>query len=647
MIRTIALCSSLAMVTVALDVAPAKPRKTHQRIVSIPSPQSLPPVLREVLTPHPERITRMVGSHDPTGRNRDNSCEGWPTEGDYRVVFHAKGEGRIVRLWMNADEKIDIPTGWQELWIELDGQTIYRGHPLEFFEGRGPWRAPLVLDHPKSSGAYLSWVPFPYAHEAKIRFKGYPQFFQVSYQQGPGASIGPSAEETEAFLRDTWWPRAPAPTSERTIDVDHPEILAHGPTMVTALSLGLDEATMPKMRLRVGGQPSFPASMLFGFATKRTDPGNKEPREIPWPALTSALSRSDPEAHRLVTRTPIPLRAGETLTLETEEKAPQHVSVGLATARDFTVEASGARFVTQYREQYAPGTETTFPVFETSKVDGLVSLLSVLDETAEGIPGNRGFLEGDEMIRLDGMHFPLFLGTGTEDYFNGGWYFWGVHTNPLSGLTRFDVLHDEQGWGYAIFEHSMYRMHVLDPIAARAGMRFGFEAGETGSYAPIFYRTLALGYGFTGHHEIARRRFILDRETQGEGILFGTPDRYVDSALDAEHGEKPVHFPVRAHRGVTKLVARCPEGPSPSTLLLVRGFDQGVAPQSAAVRIDGELVDPFYELYVNQERRLAEDAISVVLTPDDCRDGELVVELDARAGTGPFTESYYEIALYR
>ena len=30
---------------------------------------------------------------------------------------------------------------------------------------------------------------------------------------------------------------------------------------------------------------------------------------------------------------------------------------------------------------------------------------------------------------------------------------------------------------------------------------------------------------------------------------------FVDSALDAEHGEKPVHFPVRAHRGVTKVGA--------------------------------------------------------------------------------------------
>ena len=84
----------------------------------------------------------------------------------------------------------------------------------------------MVLDHPKSSGAYLSWVPFPYAHEAKIRFKGYPQFFQVSYQQGPGASVGPSADETEEFLRDIWWPRVPAPTSERTIDADHPRAQA-------------------------------------------------------------------------------------------------------------------------------------------------------------------------------------------------------------------------------------------------------------------------------------------------------------------------------------------------------------------------------------------------------------------------------------
>ena len=102
--------------------------------------------------------------------------------------------------------------------------------------------------------------------------------------------------------------------------------------------------------------------------------------------------------------------------------------------------------------------------------------------------------KGDEMIRTDRMSYPLQLGTGTEDYFNGGWYFLGAHSNPMSGQPRFVVNDPEDGWSHARFEHSLYRNHIADPIVGRSGMRFGFEAGETGSYTPVRYRTLGLAY---------------------------------------------------------------------------------------------------------------------------------------------------------
>ena len=639
---------ALLLLAPLTDVEAARPPSARRKPPPAALPRTLPRMLGEMMTFHPERITRMIGSHDPAGGNRDNSCEGMPLEGEWRTIFHAKGEGRIVRLWMNADDEIDIPTGWQELEIELDGRVAYRGTPLDFFRGRGPWSAPLVLDHPRSSGAYLSLVPFPYQHDARIRFRGYPQFYQVSYQQGAGASLGPSAEETAELLDDTWWTRAPSPNAKVTIASDHPAILARGPTLVTALSLGVAPEVMPKVRVRVGAEAPFPASMLFGFATARTDETSAKNAElahpIAWPKIQSALAYSDPKMHLLTTRLPIPLRAGETLSLETDEPSALSLDATVIAVPDDVVEASGTRFVAQFRAQYGPGRETTFPVFEQS---GPVQLVSLVDETAEGIPGNRGFMEGDEMIRLDGMPYPLLLGTGTEDYFNGGWYFWGVHTNPLSGLSRFQVLHDEKGWGEAFFEHSMYRQHVLDPIAARSGIRFGFEAGETGAYAPIFFRTLALGYAFDGPKEVARTRFVLDERSQGPGIAFGEPDAFVTSALDAERDQPAVTFPVRARRGVTRLQVPCPGGLSPSGLLLIRTFDQATSGQSAAVRVEGQASDPFFELYQNGVRRLAQDSTYVVLSGDDCRDDVISLDIDARGSSAPFSESAYEAIVYR
>ena len=633
---------------VAIDVSPHPPAPRRPRFVPTMAPaRAMPRILGDLLTLHPERITRMLGSHDPSGRNRDNSCEGMPVEGGYRVIFHAKGEGRIVRLWMNADDKIDIPTDWKELWIETDGKTIYRGDPLAYFRGESTFHAPLVLDHPKASGAFLSWVPFPYEHEAKIRFKGYPQFYQVTYQQGPGASIGPGVDETERFLADPWWVRADDPAASLTVAREQPQVIARGPLLISALDLEMSPESLRRVRLKIGDQPSFPLSLFFGFATERTDEkGVGTGHAVAWPTIHSALVSSDPTTHRLNARLPIPLRMGEALSIETDDDRSSELRYAISAVRDPEAEASGVHLVAQHREQYAPGTETTFPVFEHA---GPLQLVSLVDETSEGIPGNRGFLEGDEMIRVDGMRYPLYLGTGTEDYFNAGWYFYGVHSNPTSGLSRFDVLHDEQGWGTATFEYSMYRHHPLDPVIARAGVRFGFESGETGAYTPMFYRTLALAYAFDGPLERSRTRFVLDPVSQGAGTVFGAPDAWLRSPLDAERDQPALPFPVRSARKVTRLEVPCGngDGPPPTLMVLVRAFDQGVADQLAAVRIDGGATDPFFDLYANTERRYAEDALSVALTDDDCRDGRIVVEVDARSSPAPFTESSYEAVLYR
>src|SRR5262249_13088332 len=82
------------------------------------------PVLLPLLEFHPGWVTRSVTSHDPNGGNGDGNGDGTPAEGEYRVLFHGKGEGRVVRLWMTADRARDLPQDYEELWIQIDGQTV-------------------------------------------------------------------------------------------------------------------------------------------------------------------------------------------------------------------------------------------------------------------------------------------------------------------------------------------------------------------------------------------------------------------------------------------------------------------------------------------------------------------------------------------
>jgi len=99
------------------------------------------------------------------------------------------------------------------------------------------------------------------------------------------------------------------------------------------------------------------------------------------------------------------------------------------------------------------------------------------------------FLEGDEKIYVDGEKWPSrWLGTGTEDYFNGA-YFWNAPdkaamARPLGGLTFLD-------WG--IGRVCAYRWHVLDFVSFTKSIRVDLEHGGV-SECPAHYASVAYYY---------------------------------------------------------------------------------------------------------------------------------------------------------
>ena len=80
------------------------------------------------------------------------------------------------------------------------------------------------------------------------------------------------------------------------------------------------------------------------------------------------------------------------------------------------------------------------------------------------------FLEGDEMIYIDGEKQASIKGTGTEDYFNSGWYFnQGEFNAPYHGL----ILKDE-----TLGRIAAYRFHILDCIPFKKSIRALIEHGD-------------------------------------------------------------------------------------------------------------------------------------------------------------------------
>ena len=97
--------------------------------------------------------------------------------------------------------------------------------------------------------------------------------------------------------------------------------------------------------------------------------------------------------------------------------------------------------------------------------------------------GSLGFLEGNEMIYVDGEGRPSVAGTGTEDYFNSGWYFnRGEFAAPYHGL----ILKDD-----SLARIAAYRLQIADAIPFSKSLRVTIEHGmkneEDADYSSTAY----------------------------------------------------------------------------------------------------------------------------------------------------------------
>ncbi|WP_207491656.1 DUF2961 domain-containing protein [Aridibaculum aurantiacum] len=96
-----------------------------------------------------------------------------------------------------------------------------------------------------------------------------------------------------------------------------------------------------------------------------------------------------------------------------------------------------------------------------------------------------GYLEGDEIIFIDGEKNPSIIGTGTEDYFSSGWYYnTGEYSAPYHGAT----VKDDSG------RINTYRWHIEDPIPFKKSFRFDMEHGGTNDMPGVEYTSVAYWY---------------------------------------------------------------------------------------------------------------------------------------------------------
>ncbi|GAA4532384.1 glycoside hydrolase family 172 protein [Amycolatopsis samaneae] len=224
--------------------------------------------------------------------------------------------------------------------------------------------------------------------------------------------------------------------------------------------------------------------------------------------------------------------------------------------------------------------------------------------------GNRrDYLEGDERVYVDGVASPQWHGTGTEDFFESGWYF-RDGTNfamPLAGNPAYKL--DGDGCRYDCT--GAVRLLAGDAVPFSSALDFGIEHGPVDN-EPAEYGTTAYWYG---QPDTAARQTDLvdagnDASRRDHGYTAdGETRSSLTSSFEGTQHQVPVTREVTAATGEVRFTLAL--DPRNAGARLVRLGDQNAAYQQAAVFVNGRQAGTWTEPLGNRTLRWLEDTFAL------------------------------------
>ena len=433
-------------------------------------------------------------SYDRTGGNDDGFSGKYSSirkEGDALVIAELQGPGVITRIWTATPN--DSP-----LEFFFDGEATPRlVLPFrDIFEGtHAPFVAPLAGS---GGGGFYSYVPLPFQRSCKIRLHGPKmQFFQINYGLYEPATKITTFDPTDQALagnigkiRATW----NSVPSEVVPKQAHRELKKH--TLEAGKSVTLFESAEPG---RVVAIRLTPASAFAGtdrsLVLKATWDGDAKPAILVPVGDFFGYSFGDPSARSLLVGVendtayayfPMPYDRSARIEISSERRSgpPVTFSSEVISTSEERQKSEGRFYARWNRENPVPRGEP----FKFVDVKGRGQLVGVILQ-AQGLEsGQTLFFEGDDEATLDGdltVH-----GTGSEDFFNGGWYDipgrWnGRFSLPLSGALDYQKSLGRTGG---------YRLMLSDAYVFHKNLKLTIEHGGEGNRVPADYAATSFLY---------------------------------------------------------------------------------------------------------------------------------------------------------
>jgi hypothetical protein len=451
---------------------------------------------------HLERLARLrpfvkVGSfssYDRTGGNDDGFSGKYSAirkEDDALVIAELSGPGVITRIWTPTPN--DSP-----MEFFFDGETTPRlVVPFrQIFDGtKWPFLAPLAGS---GGGGFYSYVPLTFQRVCKIRLRGPKlEFFQINYGLYEAGTKVATFDPADRSLQPsvdtvaTTWHSVSSEVVPADAKLDRRE-----QTLESGKSVTIFSSEKPG---RVVAVRLHPASAFAGgdrsLVLKARWDGEAKPAILVPVGDFFGYSFGDPSARSLLIGTeddtayayfPMPYDHAAQIEIVSERAGGGPVKfVSEVVSTTEARKADEGRFYARWRrENPVPQGEP----FKFVEVAGQGHLVGVILQAQGPEPGQTYFFEGDDEATLDGelsIH-----GTGSEDFFNGGWYDVAGRWNQRFSLPLSGALDYQKPLGRT----GAYRLMIGDAYAFRKSLKLTIEHGGEGNKEATDYAATSFLY---------------------------------------------------------------------------------------------------------------------------------------------------------
>ena len=424
----------------------------------------------------------QVSSYDRTGGNDDGFSGKYSAirkEAEGLVMADLKGPGVVNRIWTPTPEADTVKfyfDGEKEPRISIPFIDLFTGKQY-------PFVAPLCGSE---LGGYYAYLPIPYEKSLKIIYTGKSlRFHQIQYRsmrdEEKMGSFSPSLLDQNKDVLE----KITAAWSRQTSPLQLYGDKLKSQKVNVVLRKGA-EATIFKMKkggrivgIELGAGSDLLQAYQKVLLTARWDNEKKKALELPLhnffgfafgkPAMQSMLLGSD--NNKLYSYLPMPVDRSAEVRLKYDKGVagdPEELLISgtiYYTNEKREVASEGKLYVQSRREYNIPQAVPHL----IANIKGRGHYIGTILQTQGLEEGSTYYFEGDDRAFVDGklkLH-----GTGSEDYFNGGWYAvmdkWDRGMSlPIHGALAYDLMTSRTGG---------YRFYLSDKLNFEDSLRLTIE----------------------------------------------------------------------------------------------------------------------------------------------------------------------------